>query len=312
MNEYSVDAVRDAAGHTIGIVSAMLTAYAERIKADEGVVPVAKDPPEPLRPGYVKCLQCDAQIGGYGYGEFPKLCPVCQNTSRAPAAEPAQAAQVDVYEAYKTWPDDIREKLSLHDLRRMGGWEAKSPVSDWRIDTSAGRPILCYQDCSVIESEQARYVINLISVDQNHQPAAEPVAQGDPNIPTALDECRLQLIEATEERDHLRAALAAQPRAVPAERRSTHAVWRREEWLPCYCEAASDHPIGAEVLTKPAERVVDGWVLVPRELSTAMTDAACRLTIATDQGTDTNLDPGEAVEMWQAVLAAAPQTGESA
>lgn len=39
--DYSVEEVRDAAGRTIGLVSAMLTAYAERIKVDEGMAPVA-------------------------------------------------------------------------------------------------------------------------------------------------------------------------------------------------------------------------------------------------------------------------------
>lgn len=33
----------------------------------------------------------------------------------------------DIYEAYKTWPDDIRKKLSLHDLRRMSGWKLIPP-----------------------------------------------------------------------------------------------------------------------------------------------------------------------------------------
>mgnify|MGYP003543149199 CR=1 FL=1 len=61
---------------------------------------------------------------------------------------------------------DIRAKLSCHDLRRMSGWAAKSPIADWRIDTSAGGPILVYQNCSVIESEQAQYVLNLIAQDQ--------------------------------------------------------------------------------------------------------------------------------------------------
>lgn len=46
---------------------------------------------EPLRPGYVRCQKCEAQMGGYGYGKFPKLCPVCQDISIKPA-EPAQPA----------------------------------------------------------------------------------------------------------------------------------------------------------------------------------------------------------------------------
>lgn len=71
----------------------------------------------------------------------------------------------EIYSAYLSWPEDIRRKLSLHDLRRMGGWAPRPSPSDWRIDTSAGGPILVYQDCSVIEGEQARYVIGLIQAD---------------------------------------------------------------------------------------------------------------------------------------------------
>ena len=70
-----------------------------------------------------------------------------------------------VIAAHKTWPTDLRKKLSLHDLRRMSGWAPKPSPRDWRIDTSAGVPILVYQNCSVIEGEQARYVIGLIEKD---------------------------------------------------------------------------------------------------------------------------------------------------
>lgn len=37
---------------------------------------------------------------------------------------------------------------------------------DWRIDTSTGREILVFQNCSVIEDEQARYVLLLIQADR--------------------------------------------------------------------------------------------------------------------------------------------------
>lgn len=70
---------------------------------------------------------------------------------------------MDIYEAYKTWPQDIRAKLSLHDLRRMNGWVPRPGVGDWRIDTSTPSPILTYQRCSVIQDEQARYVMGLLS-----------------------------------------------------------------------------------------------------------------------------------------------------
>lgn len=50
--------------------------------------------------------------------------------------------------------------------------QAQPPVSqaeraeDWRIDNSAGRPILVYKNCSVIEAEDAHYVLRLISADR--------------------------------------------------------------------------------------------------------------------------------------------------
>lgn len=28
----------------------------------------------------------------------------------------------EIYEAYMKWPEDIRKKISIHDLRRMNGW----------------------------------------------------------------------------------------------------------------------------------------------------------------------------------------------
>ncbi|BET63295.1 hypothetical protein [Yersinia pseudotuberculosis] len=38
-----------------------------------------------------------------------------------------------------------------------------SKNNDWNIDTSAGVPILVYKNCSVIESEQAEYILRLIN-----------------------------------------------------------------------------------------------------------------------------------------------------
>lgn len=45
-------------------------------------------------------------------------------------------------------------------------------------------------------------------------------------------------------------ALAQQP---AADLRSTHRVWRENDWLPCYCAAASDHHIGNEQPTAVEE-----------------------------------------------------------
>jgi hypothetical protein len=40
-------------------------------------------------------------------------------------------------------------------------------AGDWRIDHSAGRPILMFQNCSVIEAKTAEYVLRLIATDQS-------------------------------------------------------------------------------------------------------------------------------------------------
>jgi len=87
---------------------------------------------------------------------------------------------MDIFDAYKTWPEDIRKKLSLHDLRRMGGWTQK-PKGDWAIDHTAGRPILVYEDCSVIEAEQAMYVLWLIAAEQSRRNQVPDIAL-TPNV----------------------------------------------------------------------------------------------------------------------------------
>lgn len=55
-------------------------------------------------------------------------------------------------------------------------------IGNWGIDTSAGTPILVYKKCSVIEDEQARFVLDLIAKNSAAQVAATPKhnsAQGD-------------------------------------------------------------------------------------------------------------------------------------
>ena len=55
-----------------------------------------------------------------------------------PTADKEDSAPIDVYAAYKTWPDDIRRKLSMHDLRRMSGWIA--PDDKREICGRRGKP----------------------------------------------------------------------------------------------------------------------------------------------------------------------------
>lgn len=46
------------------------------------------------------------------------------------------------------------------------------PASPWALDTSAGRPILVYEGCSVIEGEQAEHLLRLIVADAVAAPPA--------------------------------------------------------------------------------------------------------------------------------------------
>lgn len=55
---------------------------------------------------------------------------------------------------------DLRGGAKLY-TRPAGGGDAPAPAK-WGIDHSTGRPILVYENCSVIEGEQAQYVLNLI------------------------------------------------------------------------------------------------------------------------------------------------------
>uniref|UniRef100_A0AAU7J862 Uncharacterized protein n=1 Tax=Xanthomonas phage MK21 TaxID=3148942 RepID=A0AAU7J862_9CAUD len=71
--------------------------------------------------------------------------------------EQAYTASMD--EEYR---DDLRTVLDALSVQTQ-----PSAVADWRIDTSAGGPILVYKDCSVIEGEDARYVLGLIERDQS-------------------------------------------------------------------------------------------------------------------------------------------------
>lgn len=46
----------------------------------------------------------------------------------------------------------------------------------WRIDTSAGREILVYKDCSVIEADQAHHIMRLLAATPPAQAQLSPVA----------------------------------------------------------------------------------------------------------------------------------------
>lgn len=47
----------------------------------------------------------------------------------------------DIFEAYKTWPEDLRARLSANDLRRMSGWKPQSK-EDQVTDALEGASII--------------------------------------------------------------------------------------------------------------------------------------------------------------------------
>lgn len=53
---------------------------------------------------------------------------------------------------------------------------APSVLEDWRLDHSAGRPILVYKDCSVIEAEQAQEVLDALRASRGQAQHSQPQA----------------------------------------------------------------------------------------------------------------------------------------
>ena len=59
------------------------------------------------------------------------------------------------------------EWMEMHPLAAPGAAiAAREQEGDWQIDHSAGRPVLTCKNCSVIEAEDAEYVMRLIAADR--------------------------------------------------------------------------------------------------------------------------------------------------
>ncbi len=131
----------------------------------------------------------EARTSSVGPEETARINAAIAATQPEPAPDTERAGVPDMQEWYLSWPVDIRKKLSLHDLQRM--WKTlRHPcnnVADWEIDSSAGRPILTYQKCSVIEDEQARYVLGLIAQDVTSAPRAGSVVDDAIRTPTGKE-----------------------------------------------------------------------------------------------------------------------------
>lgn len=63
---------------------------------------------------------------------------------------------------HEDWSPDGKYSKNLEENTQP----APEVQGDWGIDHSAGSPILVYQNCSVIQDDQAYYVLRLIQEDQ--------------------------------------------------------------------------------------------------------------------------------------------------
>lgn len=64
-----------------------------------------------------------------GFDSRDPDCEVCKAINAALSPAVSEFDVEAIYEAFKTWPDDIRRKLSFHDLRRMNGWTPPKPTT---------------------------------------------------------------------------------------------------------------------------------------------------------------------------------------
>lgn len=68
--------------------------------------------------------------------------------------------KMDYYKGEGLRADALQQRLTIAE-ERISLLE-KPCFEDWEIDTTAGRPILVYKQCSVIEDEQAYQIVRMI------------------------------------------------------------------------------------------------------------------------------------------------------
>jgi hypothetical protein len=81
----------------------------------------------------------------------------------------------EIYQQYGTWPEDIKRKLSIHDLRRMTGWKlhccTPQPVIDVfafdeLVKQAAGKADMYLENDEVTILEFGRILHGLLSADK--------------------------------------------------------------------------------------------------------------------------------------------------
>jgi len=174
-----------------------------------------------------------------------------------------------------------------------------STISEWKIDTSAGAPILMYKNCSVIESEQAEYVLSLIrNAEQPVLAVREAQSLGGirvgnlptmnqdeyPGLPdwwvqlrigTDGDEVLARIYGSTPHEAMMRArAIAAQPAPSVIDERAAFSAWNNEDNLPIAGVPAKNaawlawQARATLQLSSNSPVIPDGWKLVPNEPTT--------------------------------------------
>jgi hypothetical protein len=167
---------------------------------------------------------------------------------------------------YDTRWDDAQ--LRNERLAWRAAWNAAqaapvTPQGEWRIDTSAGREILVYKNCSVIEDADARYVLSLIAA------ASQPAAAAAPTLDVTLDEDQAGLLrdmlgDPAEYEDALTVRL------IVCDGRSGHGLYvaqaeYQDEGAVLLASLPAPAAPALEAPAVPAPAVPDGWRLVPIE-----------------------------------------------
>lgn len=215
MGKYSAEEVREMASALINSpvprewkrkAGRMLNDYAERIEAPEGAVAVAK----------IRHFDYHG-IARNGFSQEAEMldgAPELPDGTELFTHPPAQAAQVDdkvvVIRDGKSTTQGLVLAAAIY-MRAVKDvfalWPDGPPYNERKVTKDAAA--LRAFDHLDAATKALRSAIS------HFAPTAEPVAQGETSIPTVIDDLTFRLIEAIEERDHLRADLAAQPRAVP-------------------------------------------------------------------------------------------------
>jgi len=126
-----------------------------------------------------KNKNCNGPIIGYSVDGLCEDCYIAVSRSPAPRVNPELTRAPAVPGAISTRQAIVKmeshEPCDSINVAYKFGWNAcraamlAQPVSggcklpaDWRLDESTGAKILMYKDCSVIEDQQAEYVLSLI------------------------------------------------------------------------------------------------------------------------------------------------------